>query len=160
VIPEKQYPVAELVKMVADSLNSLPKDKRKLFRIVYRKELDQMGADSSALLVVTGTNGSELVFSGSTAPRQTENHGPGTLIQNNKLEGLFIPTTGGHHGYDPKEPLMYTGFIAAGASINKGGHISELSVTDIAPLIAKLLGIEFYTPDGHLVSGIIKDGTN
>lgn len=154
-IQEKQYPKAELVKMVTDSLNSLPKDKRKLFRIIYRKELDQMGADSSAILALAAQPG--LVFSGSTAARQTENHGPGTLIQNNKLDGLFIPTTGGHHGYDPRDQLMYTGFIAAGATINKGGHIQELCVTDIAPLIARLLGVPFTCPDGKLVKGIVKE---
>lgn len=52
---------------------------------------------------------------------------------------------------------MWTGFIAYGAGIQKGGHIKELCVTDIAPLIAKLLGIEFKTPDGKLVPGIIKE---
>jgi len=36
------------------------------------------------------------------------------------LEGLFVPTQGGHHGYDPAIPEMWTGFIAAGAGISKG----------------------------------------
>jgi len=152
----KAADVPGLVKQVTDSLNKLPKDKRKLFEIITRRELDKMGADSSALLALSGVNGSGLVFSGSTAARQSENHGPGTLIQNNKLEGVFIPTTGGHHGFDPNNEEMWTGFIAAGAGIQKGGHIKELRVTDIAPLIAKLLGIEFNTPDGHLPDGIIK----
>lgn len=49
---------------------------------------------------------------------------------------------------------MMTGFIAAGAGIRKGGHIRELTVTDIAPLIAKLLGIDFISPDGKLIKGI------
>jgi hypothetical protein len=51
---------------------------------------------------------------------------------------------------------MYTGFIAAGAGINKGGKIGELTVADIAPLIAKLLGVAFKTPDGKLAPGILK----
>jgi len=34
--------------------------------------------------------------------------------------------------------------------------ITELSEPDIAPLIAKLLGIEFIAPDGKLISGILK----
>ena len=146
----------QLVKAVTDSLNSLPKDKRKLFRIIDRKELDQMGADSSTLLALTGVNASGLVFSGSTAPRQSENHGPGTLVQNNKLDGLFIPTTGGHHGYDPNNMEMYTGFIAEGAGVVKGGHVKELREVDIAVLIANLLGVDFKTPDGKLVPGILK----
>jgi hypothetical protein len=77
------------------------------------------------------------------------------LIQQNPLEGVFVPTSGGHHGYDPNIPEMYTGFIAAGAGIRKGGKVKELSEQDIAPLIAELLGVEFKTPDGKLVPGII-----
>src|ERR1700744_2541663 len=145
---------AKYGQQVTDSLNTLPKDKRKLFHMIYRKELDQMGADSDVLMALTSLNGTGLVYSGSTKARQSENHGPGTLIQNNKLEGLFIPTTGGHHGFDPNNPEMYTGFIAWGAGINKGGHITSLREVDIAPLIAKLLGIDFRVPDGKIVPGI------
>jgi predicted AlkP superfamily pyrophosphatase or phosphodiesterase len=143
-----------LIKAVTDSLNQLPRDKRKLFRIIDRKELDKMGADSDAIMALAAAPG--LVFSGASRPRQTENHGPGTLIQNNKLDGLFIPTTGGHHGYDPNIADMYTGFIAAGAGIIRGGHITETKLVDIAPLIAKLLNVEFNTPDGQLTPGILK----
>lgn len=149
----KKTEEAIIVKEVIDRLNKLPKDKRKLFRIVNRKELDKMGADSSALLALAAIPG--IVFSGSVQAGQTENHGPGTLIQQSKYEGIFLPTKGGHHGYDPKIPDMWTGFIAYGAGINKGGHINELSVTDIAPLITKLLEVEFNCPDGKLVSGVL-----
>jgi predicted AlkP superfamily pyrophosphatase or phosphodiesterase len=151
----KKADQAVMIKDVVDSLNKLPKDKRKMFRIIDRKELDKMGADSSAILALAAVPG--MVFSGSTVPKKPESHGPGTLIQNNQLDGFFIPTTGGHHGYDPNMPEMYTGFIASGPGIIKGGHIKSLCVTDISPLIAKLLGIEFKTPDGRLVDGIIKE---
>ncbi|SDE66051.1 Predicted pyrophosphatase or phosphodiesterase, AlkP superfamily [Mucilaginibacter pineti] len=144
---------ASTVKAVTDSLNKLPKDKRKLFRIIDRKELDKMGADSSAILALAAIPGT--VFSGSLAPAKVTNHGPGTLIQNNPLEGVFFPTTGGHHGYDPNIKEMHTGFIASGAGVNKGKMINEIRAVDIAPLIARLLGIEFNTPDGKLVPGII-----
>ena len=43
--------------------------------------------------------------------------------------------------------------LSAGAGINKGKVIDELCVTDIAPLIAKLLGVGFTSPDGRLVEG-------
>jgi predicted AlkP superfamily pyrophosphatase or phosphodiesterase len=150
--PASEIPT--IVKAVTDSLNKLPEDKRKLFRIIGRKELDQMGADSSAIMALTAQPG--MVFSASTATHQIENHGPGTLIQNNKLDGVFIPTHGGHHGYDPNIPEMWTGFIAYGAGIIKGGHIQSIHEVDIAPLIDQLLKIEFKTPDGHVVPGIIK----
>jgi predicted AlkP superfamily pyrophosphatase or phosphodiesterase len=152
----KASDVPGIIQAVTDSLNRLPEDKRKSFRIIGRKELNTMGADSSALLALSGVNGSGLVFSGSLGAAQTVNHGPGTLIQNNRLDGLFIPATGGHHGFDPANPEMYSGFIAEGAGIIKGGHIVSLREVDIAPLIAKLLGIEFNTPDGKLPEGIIQ----
>jgi predicted AlkP superfamily pyrophosphatase or phosphodiesterase len=146
---------AALIKAVTDSLNKLPANKRKLFRTVDRKELDIMGADSNAVLALAAQPG--LVFSGAIKAGASVNNGPGTSIQQNSLAGVFVPTHGGHHGYDPNIPDMYTGFIAEGAGIITGGHIHELRVTDIAPLIAKLLGVEFNTPDGKLVCGIIKN---
>jgi len=145
---------AAIVRSVKQQLDALPKDKRKLFRIIDRPELDKMGADSAAILALAAVPG--LVFSGSTKAAPVTNHGPGTLIQQGPLDGIFVPTKGGHHGYDPDEPQMYTGFIAAGAGIVPGGHIKELGEVDISPLIARLLGIEFNTPDGKLVPGIVK----
>jgi len=155
IIPEKQYPKAELVKMVTDSLNKLPAERRKQFRIICRAELDKMGADSTAIMALAAKPG--LVFSSSMVAKKKTNFGPGTSIQNNPLDGVYVPVTGGHHGNDPAEPLMYTGFIAEGAGIIKGGHIKEMRVVDISPLIAKLLGIKFNTLDGKLEPGILKN---
>ncbi|MBO9573634.1 MAG: hypothetical protein J7497_15710, partial [Chitinophagaceae bacterium] len=141
-----------IIKKVVDQLNKLPKDKRKLFRIINRAELDKMGADSTAIMALAAVPG--IVFSGATTASKTINQGPGTSIQQNPLQGIFVPTTGGHHGYDPNDPEMYTGFIASGAGINKGGRIKELCVTDLAPLIAELLHFEFTCPDGKLPENI------
>jgi len=150
----KEKNIKDIVKKVTDSLNTLPKDKRKLFRIVDRKELDKMGADSNAVMALAAVPGT--VFSGAITKAKATNTGPGTSIQNNPLDGVFVPVTGGHHGYDPNIADMYTGFIAWGKAVNKGGHIKELTETDIAPLISTLLGIDFKTPDGKLINGIIK----
>lgn len=147
--------VPGIIRAVRAALDSLPEEKRKLFRIIDRPELDRMGADSSAILALAAVPG--VVFSGATRTNKTENHGPGTVVQQASLAGVFVPTRGGHHGYDPRDSLMYTGFIAAGTDIIKGGHIRELCVTDIAPLIARLLGIGFDCPDGKLVNGIVME---
>jgi predicted AlkP superfamily pyrophosphatase or phosphodiesterase len=144
-----------IIQAVKDSLNRLPKDRRSFFRIVHRAELDRMGADSSAILALAAVPG--MVFSGSMGAAETTSHGPGTSIQQSPLEGVFVPAHGGHHGYDPADSLMYTGFIAEGAGLIKGGHIRELCVTDIAPLVTKLLGVAFSSPDGKLVKGIVKE---
>ena len=142
-----------LVSQVTAALNKLPADKRSLFRILDRHELDQMGADSAALLGLAAVPG--LVFSGAVKAAGAVNNGPGTQIQQNPLEGVFIAAHGGHHGYDPNLPEMYTGFIAAGAGIHVGGMITELCETDISPLVAALLGVSFPCPDGRLVPGIL-----
>ncbi|WP_049772262.1 alkaline phosphatase family protein [Pedobacter heparinus] len=152
-VPNTEF--AGIVQSVSKQLDALPAERRKLFRIMDRKELDKMGADSSAVMALAAVPG--LVFSGAVQPAKIVNLGPGTQVQQNPLEGLFVPTTGGHHGYDPNSPEMYTGFIAAGAGIAKGNVVEGLCVTDIAPLIAELLGLEFKTPDGKLVPGILNN---
>lgn len=139
------------VDAVKHKLNALPTDQKKLFRIVDRKELDKMGADSNALLALSAIPG--IVFSGALPA----NSGPGTTIVQNNSNGFAGTTRGGHHGYDPNLKEMFTGFIAAGAHINKGKKIDELCVTDIAPLIAKLLGVTFACPDGILRQGLLSD---
>jgi predicted AlkP superfamily pyrophosphatase or phosphodiesterase len=150
--PTSQF--ASIIRSVRSRLDSLAPDKRRLFRIIDRKELDRMGADSAAILALAAMPGA--VFSGSLGAAATTSQGPGTNILQNPLDGAFVPVQGGHHGYDPRLPDMWTGFIAEGAGISKGGHIQELCVTDIAPLIAKLLGVPFTCPDGKLVEGILK----
>jgi predicted AlkP superfamily pyrophosphatase or phosphodiesterase len=144
----------QVIRAVKDSLGTLPADKRKQFRFVDRPELDRLGADSNAIMALAAVPG--LVFSGSVTPAKPVNAGPGTAIQPSLRFGLFTPVSGGHHGYDPNIPDRYTGFIAAGAGIRKGAKIRELCVTDIAPLVAKLLGIDFPCPDGKLVPGIVE----
>ena len=142
-----------LAEQVTAALNKLPADKRSLFRVVDRRELDTLGADSAALIALAAVPG--LVFSGAVKAAGTVNNGPGTQIQQNPLEGVFIVAHGGHHGYDPNLPEMYTGFIVAGAGIRVGGTITELCETDISPLVAGLLGISFPCPDGKLVPAIL-----
>ncbi|MDP4247932.1 MAG: alkaline phosphatase family protein, partial [Bacteroidota bacterium] len=146
---------SSVVKQVVRELDKLPEEKRRLFRIVDRSELDAMGADSSAMLALAAVPG--LVFSSAVKKAQVTNNGPGTSIQQNPLEGVFFRTRGGHHGYDPNLQEMYTGFIAFGAGVLSHSHIEGLSEPDIAPLIAALLGVEFKCPDGKLVRGILKD---
>lgn len=150
----RQERLQEMADKATAILNKLPEDKRRLFRVLDRKELDKLGADSAAILGLAAAPG--LVFSGALKAAATINNGPGTAIQQNPLEGVFIPVHGGHHGYDPNLPEMYTGFIAAGAGIKKGAHITGLCETDIAPLVYALLGIDFKTPDGKLVPGILQ----
>lgn len=112
----KEEDIPGIVKAITDSLNRLPKDRRKLFRIIDRKELDKMGADSLALMALSAIPGT--VFSNSTSPVKITNQGPGTLIQQNPIDGIFIPTHGGHHGYDPNIPTLVS--YCDGCVLTKG----------------------------------------
>lgn len=125
---------AVLIQMVKDRLSKVPAGK---FNYLDRAALDALGADSAALLALSATPG--LVFSSAVTG----------------ASGVFGTVTGGHHGYDPNLPSMHTGFIAYGRGIRKSAVIPELTVVDIAPLIARLLGVGFYCPDGRLVPGIV-----
>src|SRR5699024_1291388 len=62
---------------------------------------------------------------------------------------------GATHGHFPDLPEVKTGFIAFGAGIKRGETIHKMDLTDIAPLISYLLGIDFHTEDGILLKGII-----
>jgi predicted AlkP superfamily pyrophosphatase or phosphodiesterase len=63
---------------------------------------------------------------------------------------------GGTHGYYPDLAEIRTGFIASGAGINQGVVVPQMGLEDIAPVIARLLGLDFKAPDGILLPGITK----
>jgi predicted AlkP superfamily pyrophosphatase or phosphodiesterase len=54
----------------------------------------------------------------------------------------------GSHGYDSRLPDMHAVFIACGAGIKPGTKLGEINNTDVAPTIAKLLGLEIPNADG------------
>lgn len=128
----------QTLRQVKQLLSALPAETQKLFKVYDRKKLDAMGADSNAVLALAGIPG--LVFGGGA---------DGAIIS--PVKG------GGHHGYDPDSPEMYTGFISYGPGVKKGMMIPIMGVKDLAPLMASLLGLTFTTPDGVLVPGLLTD---
>lgn len=127
---------AGTLKKVKDILNNLPASQKKLFRIVERKELDSIGADPNAALALAAVKG----ISFSAADKGT---------------GSVKAAKGGTHGYFPDFKEMQTGFIGYGAGFKKGTVIPVMGLQDMAPVVAKLLGISFNAPDGILYPGII-----
>jgi predicted AlkP superfamily pyrophosphatase or phosphodiesterase len=121
---------------VKEILDSLPASVKKLFRVVSREEMDKIGADPNAALAITGIEGVS-ISGGST----------GELVRAGR---------GGTHGFFPDFDHIQTGFIAYGAGINTGAVIPKMGLEDIAPVIARLLGLSFQAPDGILLPGIIK----
>jgi predicted AlkP superfamily pyrophosphatase or phosphodiesterase len=125
----------QMLNNVKQVLNRLPAGTRKLFTVYDRNTLNEMGADSNAVLALAAIPG--IVFSGSAEGEE------------------MSPVQGGHHGYDPRLPEMYTGFIGCGSGLKKNSMIQQMGVEDVAPLIAALLGLPFKTPDGVLYPGMV-----
>lgn len=75
--------------------------------------------------------------------------------------GRMLPTGmfKGMHGYAPEMPAMATGFIAAGASVRGAFRLPVVRQLDVAPTVAKLLGIELPAATGMPVTGIFEYST-
>jgi predicted AlkP superfamily pyrophosphatase or phosphodiesterase len=58
------------------------------------------------------------------------------------------PQTGGSHGYLAADPDMHAIYIASGYRVRAQGRISEVSNLDIAPTIARLLGVQLPSAKG------------
>ncbi|MEZ0388445.1 MAG: alkaline phosphatase family protein, partial [Verrucomicrobium sp.] len=73
-------------------------------------------------------------------------------------EELIVATDGpkGAHGYSPSNPLMDASFVASGAGIKKGVVLDTMANVDVAPTIARLLGVEMKDVDGRVLTEILK----
>ena len=128
----------ETLAKVRGLLENQPANIRKLYRIVEREELDQLGVDPNAVLAVQPVDGVVC----------TTRYTHPDLVQS---------TPGGSHGLIPERPNLHAGFIAFGPGLRKGMTMPLLGMEDIAPHIAYLLGLEFEAPDGILYPGIITE---
>ncbi len=65
----------------------------------------------------------------------------------------ITPTNGpkGTHGYLPTHPDLYGCFVISGAGVKKGQTIEEMKNLDVAPTIAKLLGVTLPNVDGQVL---------
>ena len=67
-----------------------------------------------------------------------------------KLTGPLVAagTEKGTHGYFPAHPEMRATLILQGPGVTAHGSLGEVDMRDIAPTIAKLLGVAFPSADG------------
>lgn len=129
--PKDEKTLQQVVKM----LETLPAAQQKLFRVIDRKAMDRIGSDPAAALALTGMQG---------------------ITFNNSADGpLLKPGKGGAHGYFPDFDEIRTGFVARGAGLNNGVVMREMGLEDVAPLIAKLLGIELKQAEGIVYPGVL-----
>jgi hypothetical protein len=62
----------------------------------------------------------------------------------------------GAGGYLPDEPAMAPGFVAAGAGLRQGLVVPTLRQIDVAPTVARLLGLRLEGTDGRVVVGLLR----
>ena len=74
-----------------------------------------------------------------------------------KSVAYVTPTkVAGAHGYPNTEPLMQAIFIASGRGIRQIGEIPSFPNVEVAPTIARLLGISLPTADGKALLAILQ----
>ncbi len=126
-------------EQVKDILKALPEDQRKLFTIYDRDELDKIGADPSAALALGMKKG---------------------YVSNSKVNGKIIqdrkPVAA--HGFYPDFKEIQTGFIMSGPDVEGCDKKIdfEMGIQDVAPLISKILDLNFQSKDGKLHKEILK----
>lgn len=59
------------------------------------------------------------------------------------------------HGYLPSHPQMYPAFVAAGAGLKQGVSVGHVENLDIAPTVARLLGLELPSATGEVMTEIL-----
>ena len=71
---------------------------------------------------------------------------------------LVVPneiSTAGAHGFFSTEPKMNAIFVAAGAGIKRGAKLSTIDNIDVAPTIARMLGVTLEHASGHVLDEIL-----
>ncbi len=66
-------------------------------------------------------------------------------------------TTTGSHGYLSTEPKMNAIFVASGSGIKTGTKLDSLDNIDLAPTVARLLGISLPEASGRVLTEILDD---
>ncbi|HXU80351.1 MAG TPA: alkaline phosphatase family protein [Polyangia bacterium] len=70
---------------------------------------------------------------------------PGHIfVKGGEAQPLVAPTSNfnGAHGYDPRRPEMRASFIIRGPKIRRGKEIGLVRLLDVAPTVARVLGID------------------
>jgi len=114
------------LRSITARLQALPAAQRRLFRLIEREELLRSGADPQAALALSGS--------------------PGVFFVADTQGELLRKASGGNHGYSPEVAALRTGFVAFGPGIS--GTITQMDLVDVAPTIARLLGISLPSAEG------------
>ncbi|RZK40803.1 MAG: alkaline phosphatase family protein, partial [Hymenobacter sp.] len=129
--PKDKKTVAQIRQLLA----AAPADQRKLFRVVERAELDQIGADPHAALALAPALGVSM-----SAARD------GAVVR---------PGKGGTHGFFPDNQQIQTGFVGYGPGFVAGKVVPQMALQDVAPITAQLLGLPFNPSKSTLPAQVV-----
>jgi predicted AlkP superfamily pyrophosphatase or phosphodiesterase len=76
------------------------------------------------------------------------------------VQGDAVGSAGGlkgTHGHDPAPAYMHATFVAAGAGIKPGTQLDIIQNVDVAPTIARLMGLAMKNVDGRVLSEILAE---
>ncbi len=72
-------------------------------------------------------------------------------------EALTEPAQGkGTHGYDPKRLMLRAAFLAKGPDLRVGQRIGTVGLLDVAPTIAKILGVDLGDVEGRVIRAVFR----
>jgi predicted AlkP superfamily pyrophosphatase or phosphodiesterase len=77
-----------------------------------------------------------------------------------QLTGDAVASAGGlkgSHGHDPAPAYMHATFVAAGTGIKSGVQLDKINNVDVAPTIARLLGLAMKDTDGRVLTEILAE---
>jgi predicted AlkP superfamily pyrophosphatase or phosphodiesterase len=63
----------------------------------------------------------------------------------------------GSHGHDPGPAYMHATFVAAGTGIKPGVQLDQINNVDVAPTIARLMGLAMKDVDGRVLTEILAE---
>jgi len=79
---------------------------------------------------------------------------PGYFFSSDLGKNFVSNVIGGTHGFLSSDPQMQAIFLAWGEGISRGIQLSNITNRDVAPTIARLLGLELPSAQGHAIPGI------
>ncbi|HEX8039068.1 MAG TPA: ectonucleotide pyrophosphatase/phosphodiesterase [Chryseosolibacter sp.] len=127
---------ATSLAQVKKILATLPDSQKKFFSVVEGRELKTAGGDPDVMLALAGRQG--------------------TAFGNAVTGEVVKETKGGTHGYFPGFPGIETGFIVTGPGVRKGVVLPAIDMVEIAPFVARLLGVE-WPAESTLYREIVSD---
>lgn len=123
------------LEKVKQGLAQLPEGIQRMFHVLDKDGVAKAQGDPNAAMALAANQGFSF---GASASGE-----------------MLAAVSGGTHGYLPTDfKEIETGFVAFGKGIKQGAVLRLMGQEDIAPLIAKLLGLNFKT-DGVLYPGLL-----